>query len=98
MKALHSSSWTAISLMLIFINLGGCNSDTPKVKPTTANETLIEFADKQDFSGSVLVAKDNQILLNKAYGMANKANQTKNQKPSFSLFKLGLVFKYMVIV
>lgn len=91
MKALYSSSWAAISLMLIFINLGGCNSDTPKVKPTTANETLIEFADKQDFSGSVLVAKDNQILLNKAYGMANKANQTKNT--TNTVFRLASVTK-----
>jgi CubicO group peptidase (beta-lactamase class C family) len=39
---------------------------------------LTELADKNDFNGVVLVAKDGQVIFEKAYGMANFAKKTPN--------------------
>ena len=47
--------------------------------------------EKENFHGSVLVAKDNKVLLNNAYGYANFSNNTLN-KPGTS-FAIGSVTK-----
>lgn len=52
---------------------------------------LTEQADKQQFSGSVLVAQDGQILLSKGYSMANWSTSTPNTPDT--RFFLGSVTK-----
>ena len=53
-------------------------------------------ADKDEFSGSVLVARDGQILLDRGYGLANREWSIPND--SATRFRLGSVTKQFTAV
>jgi CubicO group peptidase (beta-lactamase class C family) len=61
-----------IILLIILVLSLAALSCTQKNNLTSKLEEYMIHAEKAGFSGSVLVAKDNQILLAKGYGMADK--------------------------
>lgn len=68
---------TSIALVFSLTTFStAANNMNNKIK--AIDSYLKESADGYGFSGSVLIAKNGKILLNKAYGMANYKNKIKN--------------------
>lgn len=58
------------------------------------NSYVEAYVDHQNFQGSVLIAKDEEILLNKGYGYSNKDQAIKNK--SQTKFAIGSITKQFV--
>lgn len=77
-----------IFLIIIFLIIMGCISYGCKLVKKTKIDSYIESLTKdKKFSGTVLVAKNGKIILNKGYGMANYEFNIKNDKDT--KFKIG---------
>lgn len=81
--------------------LTGCGST--KIKNKTINDklqdTVKSYYDKNKFIGTVLVAKDNKILLEAGYGMADNENNIKNTPQNiFPISSLTLQFTAVSIL
>jgi len=61
------------------------------VKVAQADEHIAAYVELKKFSGSVLIAKDNEVLLNKGYGMANYEHDVPNMP--YTKFRIGSVTK-----
>ncbi|MDP4143715.1 MAG: serine hydrolase domain-containing protein [Bacillota bacterium] len=78
------------------IQRGGENNKVIKDKITTYTD---DFAKQQNFSGVILVAKENDILFEKGYGMANyEENQPNNPKTSFRIASITKQITAMCII
>ncbi len=84
-----------ILFLLGILILAGCASPSPtqvalptSMPPTPSNQTLSQeldsyltaIADEDEFSGAVLVARNGEIVLERAYGLADVANQLPNTR------------------
>jgi len=79
----------ALCLSLMTINMSGQATDVQKA--AQADSLLQVYANKNMFTGSVLIAKGGKILLSKGYGMANYSDNIANT--STTKFKLASVSK-----
>lgn len=81
--------------------LTGCGSKTTFLQESTKTENkaiesklikyMKDYSTKQNFSGSILVAKDKDVLLNKGYGMADYEKQIPNNPQTE--FEIGSITK-----
>ncbi|WP_080059426.1 serine hydrolase [Spirosoma aerolatum] len=82
-------------LLVSLIALFGCISPSKAQSGRTTTEKLDEYitaaARHHRFNGTVLLAKQGQILLQKGYGWRNEATQTPND--SNSIYQLGSITK-----
>ncbi len=86
-------SWTT---MLLFLWVGNpyITDHTPKIEPSFSNKNLekyLQSLEKKGFSGTILIAKKQEIIKHRAYGMRDKAEGLKNQKNT--IFDIGSVTK-----
>ncbi len=67
-------SWGFYSprILVAIILLGACTLRTPRSIAAQIDDHLEERSRAESFSGSVLIAQDGQILLDKGYGFANQ--------------------------
>ena len=91
-----TSIWTGIAVTVLIIAMAGCSGDS-KFEDTVAGDIgqnldaylsgIVPFG----FSGAAIVAKDDEILLNKGYGMAIVADSIPNS--SQTIFSTGSITK-----
>lgn len=91
----------AVGLLLSIVTLNGCTSKDeylPVSNDSKHSEVVAkldsfmnEFSDKYSFSGSVLIAKEGNILLNKGYLMADYENKILNTP--HTVFSIGSITK-----
>lgn len=63
------------------------------------DEVILQFVELDQFSGSVLVAKDGNVLYAKAFGEANKDHHVKNTlKTKFNIGSIGKTFTGVAIM
>ncbi len=61
--------------------------------------TLEQLVEADEFSGAVLIAKDQAILFQQAYGMANQNDQIPNRIDTrFNLASMNKMFTAMAVV
>ncbi|WP_425235757.1 serine hydrolase domain-containing protein [Ulvibacterium sp.] len=82
--------------MLLFLWVGNpyITDHTPKTEPSFSNKNLekyLQSLEKKGFSGTILIAKKQEIIKHRAYGMRDKAEGLKNQKNT--IFDIGSVTK-----
>ncbi|MFT3750910.1 MAG: serine hydrolase domain-containing protein [Agriterribacter sp.] len=76
-----------ITAVLVFFALTSfCQAETAPL-----DSLISRYADLNRFNGSVLIAKDGNILLNKGYGYRNVASKISNNENS--IFQLGSITK-----
>src|SRR5580704_5574382 len=75
MKALIIFLFNILLAIMVFGSLGCVHGKNLKPK---LDAYLNELTEQKRFSGSVLVAKDGQVLLSKGYGMANYEHDVPN--------------------
>lgn len=92
-----------IALVFAFtILLTGCasNETTCLQESTKANNKdiqsklikyMYDYSEKNEFSGTILVAKDDDVLLNRGYGMADYDNNVENT--THTVFEIGSITK-----
>ncbi len=68
----------ALTITSIMIVLGACSPQSPQVRAEEIDAYLVQLARDGDFSGSVLISQEGEILLNKGYGFADIENQISN--------------------
>jgi CubicO group peptidase (beta-lactamase class C family) len=84
--------------------LSGCAQvGTPNLEQPSKNERIDElftrYTDSGEFSGSVLVAEGDQILLRKGYGFANREEQILNTPETlFHIQSMGKIFTYAAVL
>jgi CubicO group peptidase (beta-lactamase class C family) len=87
-------------ILLLCIGLSACSSlqsltaaPTPITPETIANidASLSSLADKRSFSGSILIAQGEKVLLSKGYGLADVDKATPNTPET--IFRIGSVTK-----
>jgi CubicO group peptidase (beta-lactamase class C family) len=97
---------TYISIVVSLIILSGCSS-VPTVKEKKNEEETIAaikkymttYQDSDYFSGSVLVARNGQILLNEGYGLCDKENNIKStSQTKYMIGSLTKQFTAMAIM
>jgi CubicO group peptidase (beta-lactamase class C family) len=77
---------------VLSLTLVACSSDKEiEVSKPNDGQTLAQYVASQDFSGAVLVAKDGEILLNRGYDYAERANKVENT--SETIFRIGSISK-----
>lgn len=76
-----------LSLIFIF----SCEKSTSKQLLKKEIDTYLTKSEANGFSGSVLVAKNGKVIINKGYGFANKEEKIKNT--SNTIFDVGSVTK-----
>ncbi|MCF6459409.1 serine hydrolase domain-containing protein [Pseudoalteromonas sp. MMG024] len=77
---------------VVSLTLVACSSDKEiEVSKPNDGQTLAQYVASQDFSGAVLVAKDGEILLNRGYDYAERANKVENT--SETIFRIGSISK-----
>ena len=64
---------------------------TEQNNPSMRVDSYLQASVENGFSGAVLIAKDDKIILNKGYGFANKSNATPNAPDT--VFDIGSVTK-----
>ena len=79
---------SALALCLMWT---GVKAQTDQQKAVKADSLLQVYANKNMFSGSVLIAKGGKVLLSKGYGMANYSDNIPNTPTT--KFKLASVSK-----
>ncbi len=93
-------------LLITFLSINtACNAKTQKnTKQTTENQfsevnNLVEnLSKKDDFSGTILIAKGDKILYEKAVGLSNKAQNTKNNiDTKFNVGSMNKMFTSVAI-
>jgi CubicO group peptidase (beta-lactamase class C family) len=67
-----------LMVLLICILLGACKGRNPELIAAEIDDHLSQLAQAGSFSGSVLVAKDGDILLQRGYGFADRENGVLN--------------------
>lgn len=88
MKPLFKS----LIFLVISLTLVACTNDKKvEVTKPEENQTLAEYVASQDFSGSVLVAKDGHVLLSRGYGYAERQNKVENTPDT--VFRIGSITK-----
>ena len=91
-----------ISIYLVVILLASCgvsqeNSATEKI--IEIENQLEKFASKDGYSGAVLVAQNENILFEKAYGFANLAHKVPNKtNTKFGIASMGKMFTAVSIM
>jgi CubicO group peptidase (beta-lactamase class C family) len=79
--------------------LVACVIKTPQDCTAQIDAYLSQLTQEQEFSGSVLVARDGQILISKGYGMADIENQTPNTvQTRFRIHWITMQFTAMAIL
>lgn len=82
----------ALIFSVMAITLIACSNDKEiEVSKPNYGQTIAEYVASQDFSGTVLVAKDEQILLNRGYNYAERASKVENT--SDTVFRIGSISK-----
>lgn len=86
-------SWTTTFL---FLWAGNPNIKDHILKPNLSHskknlEKYLQSLEQKGFSGTILIAKNQEIIKHRAYGMRNKAKGLKNQKST--IFDIGSVTK-----
>lgn len=91
----------SLSIFILSMGLSGCSFTNSNDKPSTAENTNIaaakllklidDYAKKNNFSGNILMSKDNKVLLKKSYGMADYKNKISNTPQT--IFKIGSLTK-----
>lgn len=76
------------SLFLLFFIVITALAQTPVQK---ADELLKTYADQHKFYGTALIAKGDQVLLNKGYGFSNTGDKKANNETS--IFQIGSITK-----
>jgi D-alanyl-D-alanine carboxypeptidase len=80
----------------IGVIIGGCTTPKPAGEIATY---LDDLAEKEMFSGAVLVAKDGEPILTKAYGLANRDYDVPNQVDTkFNLGSMNKMFTAIAIL
>ena len=74
---------------MLALTLAACTIRAPKDSATQIDACLTDLAQRQQFSGAVLVAREGQILLSKGYGMADIENGVPNTPQT--RFRIGQV-------
>jgi len=84
---------TLVCVFLLSTLIIGCNSESQKIKidAPTADQTIEEYIESQQFSGAILLAQDGDIQLNKGFGKANSSTQINNDADT--VFRLASVSK-----
>ncbi len=72
----QNSLRSLVALCLVALLVGGCNQAQTRV--ARIDDYLSELANEGEFSGSVLVARQGEVLLSKGYGLADRVTQTPN--------------------
>ena len=90
----------ACVLLGISVAAYGCSAATPKASPiTVVDQFILNQAQQEQFSGSVLVAQNGKILLDKGYGWADEQQQLANQHTTeFRIASLTKQFTAMGIL
>jgi len=90
--------------ILLTSALSGCAQvGTPSLEQPSKNERIDElfthYTDSGEFSGAVLVAEEDQILLREGYGFANREKQIPNTPETlFSIQSVSKLFTYAAIL
>jgi len=70
-----------------------------EIVATQVDEYLNDLVSKEQFSGSVLIAKDDQIIISKGYGMANYEHDVPNTPyTKFKIYSISKQFTAMAIM
>src|SRR5215472_14943703 len=80
-----------LAIVLILIPAAGCVGQTKSNVDLARMEQIVQSYVPQQFMGSVLVAEDGKILLDKGYGFANLEWQVPNTPTT--KFRLGSITK-----
>ena len=99
------TAYVHLSVILISLMLAACGSpsaiatESPPPSPTQASENpaskidniLTVHTERETFTGAVLVARNDEILLSQGYGWADRDNQTPNTPQT--KYRLGSITK-----
>ena len=84
-----------MGLAFVALLLVGCDGDSPSSQPVAIEKAVDEFitpyVDARSFSGSVLIAQGENILISDGYGMANLEHDVPNAPQT--KFRLGSITK-----
>lgn len=80
-------------LLFTAIILASCSTQSAvdRTNPSARIDSYLQAGVENGFSGAVLIAKDDEIILNKGYGLANKGEATPNTPDT--VFDIGSVTK-----
>lgn len=91
--------FTHILLALVFITGTAVKAQTDQKNANRVDSLLSIFTKKNMFCGSVLIAKNGKVLLNKGYGMANYSYDIPNSPTTkFKLASVSKQFTAMAIM
>ena len=89
-------------LLLSILTIGGCmvNQKNIAINEIVEIETKLSEISKSDgYSGTVLIAKDDKVLFQKAYGYANLAHKVPNKmETKFGIASMGKMFTALGIM
>ena len=86
-------------ILLIVLTAVSCKQEQTGQTPDTKTDTIISFLDSlHGFSGAVLIAKNDTILIEKAYGYAHLGHKVKNNiNTKFNQASIGKSFTAVAI-
>ena len=88
-----------VTLVALLVLLAGCATAPPKTQASEAGlalDSLLSRYAAEGFSGTVLVAKNDRIVLHKGYGFADRAKRIPNDTET--LFENGSITKTFIAV
>lgn len=88
--------FTRLLLISLAITLTGCGSSGSSsrqinITPPQNTQTIQEYVNSQQFSGSIYIADENNILLDAGFGNANRATNQENSAET--VFRIGSITK-----
>jgi len=90
---------TGVVLAILVAMLAACAVQEPQDSAARIDAYLNQLTQAQEFTGSVLVAQDGQILLSKGYGLADVENQVPNTPQTrFRIHWLTMPFTAMAVL
>lgn len=72
----------------------GEKSNTKKLDTIVNNQEIDDYIKNKDFSGTIMIVKDNKVVISKGYGLANLSNNNVNTPNSVS--PIGSTEKLMI--
>ena len=87
------------NLLILFLLISNANVIAQSVNPQTLLRVIQEEADKNKFSGSVIILEDSNLVVSESVGFADRERGKKNElNTKFNIASVGKLFTKIVIL